>query len=310
MQKKYCISTIFVPLLLLSSASQAEMEWGEWILDPSLQWQYQDNLNYSAFSEDELSDNLLQLEIITGRILQLTDFTRARFTVGVQTSFYQDFDDLNNSSVTAGVSVQHKFGTGLEKPWVRPELFYTYANYSDSIRSDSLLQGGTADLRTGDTLTVGIMAGKRVNDRLDINASVHYHDRDGRSGPVVAPGISTDVFDQQGWTLGLNGNYLLTSRWLLSAGYKYYNGDMDSSCTPDNVGKVFENATVNAITLDNVFGGCVYKLDGRANMLSLDLGYAIGQHSSLNLGVRYQAGSADDLDYSNTSVQASYMYSY
>ena len=45
-------------------------------------------------------------------------------------------------------------------------------------------------------------------------------------------------------------------------------------------------------------------------MLSLDLGYAIGQHSSLNLGVSYQAGSADDLDYSNTSVQASYMYSY
>ena len=96
-----------------------------------------------------------------------------------------------------------------------------------------------------------VMAGKRVNDRLDINASIHYHDRDGKSGPVIVPGISADVFDQQGWTLGLNGNYLLTSSWLLSAGYKYYNGDMDSSCTPGNVGKVFEKATVNAITLEN-----------------------------------------------------------
>lgn len=310
MQKQHSILTIFVPLLLLSGASQAEIEWGEWILDPSLQWQYQDNLNYSAFSEDELADNLLQLDIQAGRILQLTDFTRARFTVGVQATFYQDFDDLNNSSVTAGVSVQHKFGTGADKPWIRPELFYTYANFSDSIRSDSLLQGGTADLRTGNTVRAGIMAGKRVNDRLDINASVHYRDRDGKNGPVIVPGVTSDVFDQQGWTVGVNGNYLLSNRWLLSAGYHFYKGDFDSSCTPGNVGKVFENATVEAITLDNVFGGCVYKLDGRSNMLSLDLGYAIGQHSSLNFGVSYQAGSADNLDYSNTTIQASYMYSY
>lgn len=310
MRKQHSISIIFVPLLLLAGVSRAEIEWGEWILDPSVQWQYQDNLNYSAFSEDELSDNLLQLDIQAGRILQLTDFTRARFTIGVQAMFYQDFDDLNNSSVTAGLTVQHKFGTGAEKPWIRPEVFYTYANYSDSIRSDSLLQGGSADLRTGNRLTLGIMAGKRLNDRLDINASVHYHDRDGKTGQVIVPGISADVFDQQGWTLGLNGNYLLASRWLLSAGYQYYNGEMDSSCTPGNVGKVFENARVRAITLDNAFGGCVYKLDGRANMLSLDLGYAIGQHSSVNFGVGYQAGTADDLDYSNTTVQASYMYSY
>jgi len=118
------------------------------------------------------------------------------------------------------------------------------------------------------------------------------------------------VFDQNHWTASLQGNFLLTNRLLLLGAIRHFDGDIISACTTGNVGTVLAEEDVQAITADAVFGGCVYRLNGDGNSASLDLSYAIGRHSSLNIGADYLTGKADVLEYRNTVFRASFMYSY
>ena len=158
---------------------------------------------------------------------------------------------------------------------------------------------------------IGVRSGKRFTPRLDASIGYDFHYRDGRdTGIGAAPPIGTDVFDQSNHTISGNLNYLVTNKLLLSAGYAYLNGDFDSACTVANVGTVLANEDVKAIILDNVFGGCVYRLDGDVNILSLNLSYALNNHASLNIGYTHRDGEADFLEYESSIVQASFNYSY
>lgn len=166
------------------------------------------------------------------------------------------------------------------------------------------------DIRSGNFADIGIAAGKRLTDRFDMSGSLEYSKSNGKPGVQIVPPISSDVFDQNRWTATIEGNFLLTNRLILLGALKHYDGDFVSACTKGNVGTVLELEDVQAITADAVFGGCVYRLDGDGNSASLDLSYAIGRHSSLNIGAEYLAGKADVLEYDNTIIRASFMYSY
>ena len=283
------------PLICISMQSQAE--WVEWILDPTIELRGENNVNLSSFIADEESDEALRLVLDGGRYFQMSDSSRLRLSAEFEAETYNEFDLLNSVAISGKLAVIHKFGLGPKVPWISPYLTYGYMDVKDDIRSGNF----------GD---IGIAAGKRLTDRFDMSGSLEYSKSNGKRGIQIVPPISSDVFDQNRWTAAIEGNFLLTNRLILLGAVKHYDGDFISACTTGNVGTVLELEDVQAITADAVFGGCVYRLDGDGNSASLDLGYATGRHSSLNIGAEYLAGKADVLEYHNTIFRASFMYSY
>lgn len=283
--------------LFLFGAANTQAEWVEWIIDPGIEYRHESNLNLSAFSSDEESDQLLQAFVSGGRYYQMDNLTRLRLTADLDVERYDEFDRLNNVSVSGTAAIQHKFSVGPRAAWLRPYLTVGYMDVKE-------------DIRSGVFGEFGVGVGQRFTDRFDMSLNFAYTNRDGKNGPTIVPGIGSDVFDQDRVSLSVTGNFLITNRWYLSGSITHYDGDFDSACTPDNVGTVLDVENVKAITLDSVFGGCVYRLNGDGNKATLDVSYAVGSHSSLNFGVTYLKGKADVLEYENTLFRASFMYSY
>ena len=283
--------------ILLGTSTLSQAEWVEWVLEPTVEIRNESNLNLSAFSSDEESDSVLRLALDGGRVFQISSHSRLRLSAEIEAENYSEFDLLNQVAVSGKAAIVHKLGMGHHAGWISPYLSYGYSDIKDDIRS-----GNFGDL--------GITAGKRLTDRFDMSAGLEFSKSNGKPGPQIFPPISSDVFDQERWVASIKGNFLLTNRLLLLGELKHFDGDFVSNCTKDNVSTVLAEENVEAITADAVFGGCVYRLDGDGNSASLDLSYATGRHSSLNLGVDYLAGEADVLKYKNTILRASFMYRY
>jgi hypothetical protein len=298
MQQKITIFWLgLLGCLLLGTSGSSNAEWVEWVLEPEAEYRYEDNLNLSAFDEDEESGSAWTAGVEGGRFLQMGDRTRLRLTAGIEGSLYNRWDNLNNVAYRGSAVLTHKFGLGPDVIWISPYLTVGYHDVKSHIR-------------TGSFTDIGISAGKRLTERFDMSASLAYNKGTGNDGVLIVPGIGANVFDQDHWTLALQGNFLITNRLILLGEISHFDGDFISSCTPSNVGTVLSEEKVKAITLDDVFGGCVYRIGGTGNSASLDLSYATSRHSSLNFGVSYLKGKGNVLKYQNTVFRASFMYSY
>ena len=296
-----CRVRVFLALAMAMAGALAvstvRAEWADIIADVSLELLHTDNLNQSAFNADMESDTGIVPRLSLGRYYQANDLTRVRLTVDLSAEHYDEFDKLDSVTAMAGVVLQHKFGIGPQKPWLRAGLAFGRKDAEVGIRDSDLIE---ASLRTG----------KRLSERMDGSLGFRYFRRDGGTGVAIEPGIGGNVFDINNWSVDGTLNYLLTDKSLLSATYTYRNGEFDSACTPGNVGTVLANENVRAITLDDVFGGCVYRLDGNSDSLYVNYGYALGHHAALNAGIEYRNGKADVLGYETTIFRISLNYSY
>ena len=71
-------------IILILGTPAASAEWAEWIADVDVSYRDNDNINNSAFSDDELDDNALIAEGSIGRYKQLTDAMRLLLTVDLE----------------------------------------------------------------------------------------------------------------------------------------------------------------------------------------------------------------------------------
>ena len=237
---KAFLAPIALAVPLLTGTLPAAAEWVDWIADASVSFEYNDNLNVSAFDSDEESDLSWHPVAALGRTYQLTDRTRLSLTGEVGGEIYHDFNRLNSVEGGGRLALFHKFGLG-NAPWLRASFFGGYRDVGDSKRSGSRFE-------------VGLTAGKRFHPRFDASLSYLFTDRSGRDGEVAVPTIGTDVFDQQYHQLTLTGNFLALPRLLVTAGYTFRYGDFDSACTGANVGRVLAWENVKAIALDGAGG--------------------------------------------------------
>jgi hypothetical protein len=289
-----CLAVIAV----LAGAMPAAAEWVDWIADVAVPFEYTDNLNVSAFESDREDDFLWLPTAFLGRVYQLTDRTRVSITAGAEGRVYHRFDRLNGALPGGRLSAVHKFGVG-DAPWFRVSFFGGYL---------SLVE----DDRSGANFDLDARFGKRFSPRFDANVGYVYTNRDGGNGPVAVPTIGTNVFDQERHGFSVAGNYLLTNALLLSAKYKFGSGDFDSACTVGNVGEVLarEGSNVRAIALDQVFGGCVYRLRGESHALAVHLNHGIGDHFSVDLGYRFISGQGRSLDYWVNTAAVTLLYAF
>jgi len=294
--KKVLFGTI--TLLFYPAFSHAEnSQWVEWIADVEAAYTQVNNLNYSAFSNDENDDDRLALTAVLGRYYQLSGNSRMHVAVEFSTEDYDQFSLMGNTEVGANLGVRHKFGLGHNVP---------YLQFTASYRHQEV----KADPWSNNSLAFNLEVGKHLTDKLTLAASLTYTSVDGGRGEVIVPEISSAVFDQSFWHADIYADYILSANWLLSLNYGRREGDFHSACTVENVNIVLDTMQVKAITSDTIFGGCVYQVDGSNNSYSSNISYAITDHSALNLSIEHFRGNANSLSYRGNNIQLSYNYRY
>lgn len=299
LKRKKTNLSIGVSIILAFSFSSTQFvhaEWVEFINDASINIIHSDNINTSAFSADAESDTSINPAYTFGRFYQVNDLTRLRLALDLSADYFDDFNKFDSTEIKGSAMLLHKFGVGFKKPWVRGHV-------SVGLKETEI------DWRDSDLLEVGIASGKRFNERLSGKVGVKFNKREGGSGVIAVPGKPSNVADIESTSLSFDIDYLLSERSQISAGFTHRNGDFDSACTVENVAIVLENENVDAITLDDVFGGCAYRLNGSSNALKLQYSYALGRHSSLNVGYEVREGKADVLEYDTALWNTSFMYS-
>ena len=275
---------------IFSFADIANAEWVERITDLEGGLLYESNINRSSFDSDKRSDTAFIPSVSLGRYNQLTDSTRLRATVDFEFGQYNNFKMLNYNKAGITLAIRQKMGFGSDAPWLRPHFSAGYTDVSSDNRDSYLYEAG-------------LRVGKQLTPELDGRIGYVYNLRDGK----------TDVFDQRGYTLSIEGSYILTNRMLLTGGYSYWYGDFDSAYTYNNITRISASEDVKAITTDNAFGEqfCIYRLAGKANTISLLASYSFFDgHGSLNVGYQQQNGKAYYLDYLNSIIRVSFIYSF
>jgi opacity protein-like surface antigen len=285
-------------LLFMSVPAQAQnSQWVEWIGDLEVAYGHNNNLNLSAFNNDEESDNLIRVTGDFGRYYQFNGTTRGHVAVELASETYGEFELMDNLTAGINLGLRHKFGVGLDVPYLQLNLSYKERSFD-------------ADVRDRTDLDASIELGKQFSERFSLAGNFMMSSIDGESGPTAVPGISNRPFDEDFWHASLIADYVLSQNWLVSVDYAFRSGDFHSSCTPTNVAIVLSLEPVQAITLDPAFNGCVYQLDGDARILSTNLSYAVSNHSAINFGIQFYEGDADVLSYSGRSFQLSFNYRY
>jgi len=288
---------------LASAPAPAHAEWVEWIANGSLVFEYTDNLSDSPFQNTEKDDFSWETTALFGRIYQLGDNTRATLGAEVSGEVFHQFADLSRAQAGVRLSLFHKLGLG-DAPWVRISGF---GGYREVIQ----------DQRSGPLGEVEVMVGKRFTPRLDASFSYLFTARDGGKGPtapmVMGPGpgllgADRDVFDQQFHQITLQGSFLALPRVLLTAGYTFFYGEFAAFA---NCGAgVPAKADVRAVTSDDVFNGCLYRLDGMGHAPFVKASYGLTDHLSLDVGYRFNWLEADRLEYERNTGQLLLQYRY
>ena len=110
-------------LVFLSAPLSAEnSQWVEWIGDIELSYGQTENLNLSAFAEEEEDDNLFRVAVAFGRYYQINGNTRMHIAATFASEHYDDFGPLDNVSAGLNFGLRHKFGVGLEVPYIQLNL--------------------------------------------------------------------------------------------------------------------------------------------------------------------------------------------
>jgi len=284
--------------ILLSLPVQANnSQWVEWIASAQASVTNIDNLNLSAFSNDKVADNRLAISTSFGRFYQTSSTSRFHLALDLSTDKYRDTDLLNETAYGITLGFRHKFGVGFTVPYIQIGV--------NSIRHDV-----KADSWSRNISNANIELGQHFSDRLFLATKVNYSSSNGSSGPIIVEGTRSNPFDQNHWQATVYVDYILKQNWLLTVNLGYRDGDILSACTVSNVGIVWEKETINAITKDDIFGGCVYSLKASAVTYGANISYALSNHAALDLAINAYSGQADSLDYHGRNLMLVFNYSY
>lgn len=291
---------------LMSSFGTAHAAWVEWIADAEIGYTFNDNINNSVFDSAKEDEHVFTPSLSLGRIYQLTNFTRLSATVDVAGQFHADFSRLNNISAGPAVAIRHKFGIGSFVPWVRAE-------------ATAALIESRSELRDGQIYTLGVQAGKRLHERVDVLIGYMYDHRNvsSESSEHVHMNdiISDDVYKLRGHKGFTNFNLLVAENLLLTLGYSLRDGDVAATVDSSRI-SMMEAMNIWGITEAHVFdddaiSGSAYRVKATTHNFLAGLSYAFMKgHASANIGYQYYNGEASELTYVNNVFLASLNYSY
>jgi len=261
--------------VLLVSPARADL-----ILDVSAGYLYDDNLPNALNEADRREDSAVNVAARAGVGYQFATNTGISATLLLNQAHYFHYDKLNNFGAGAQLKLRHKFGLGSNTPWLMisaQALHYDYDfEYRDGWRYDA-----------------GVAVGKRVNDRLSLDARLAYDSFSADDlQQTILPGFSTDAYDISGWTLGFRAGFAMSASDYLSAALARRNGTVTAITPPDF--EILEYS--DAIARDTVFepGWVAYRFadDVDTDLFSLSWIREFGLRTSMSVSYTYSTTPA------------------
>ena len=191
----------------------------EWSADGGANLVYESNLSHAYDKDDRKADFALEPYISVGHHHQLTDNSRFSLMAQCEGDVLTKYERLNTIIGKITASITNKMGLGGYAPWIK-----LYG-------SAGALSSGEG-IRDSFTTIAGLSVGKRLHERIDLQAGYEYEHR----------GARTFLFTQNNNKIHLNVDFLLTDAISLSVGYALKRGDIvayyldaDYSPTPGEV---------------------------------------------------------------------------
>lgn len=267
--------------LLLAGVAAAH---AEWIVDAEGGFVYEDNLTRAAREVDRRSGIAFAPTLSVGHYFQLTDAMSLLATADFKASLYPEFERLSNLSSTVTLGVRHKLGLGAFAPWLRVFATGGALDYGDNVRDSTVVD-------------IGVQAGKRLSERVDLQGGYTYESLDAHNG----------VFDQDAHTVSLKGSVGLTAAAQLALGYAVRWGDLIIHKAPAPGAPPAPHSR-----LVDTFGTTLVaaRIDATTHLFSAAVSYALTPHAALSAGYEYQISFGPRFSYPNNLVRASFGYSF
>ena len=279
-----CYNTVRLSLVLLAMLPGVALgQWVEWYSHGELAWEYDNNVNLSAFSDDQSDGHRLLLDLSGGRFFQMNGRTRLHAQLDLGAIYYERFPSLSQLNSGATLGIKHKFGVGRQVSRLNAFVTGQRWTYRDEDRNSTVLLAGGAWRRPW-------------TPRFDTRLGYRRLWRDGSAGPRLAPGISSDVYDLRWHRLEASGHYRLTSRLLATALVSYRNGDALVDCKP-GVARMPAASDFDAQTVNNVFGDCLLRTEGDAWGYGMRGNFRLTRHVTLTGGFQAFAWEIGPWDY-------------
>ena len=175
----------------------------EWTLDGRANMVYENNLSHAYEKGDRKADVALKPFLAVGHYVQLTDNSRFFLSALCGGDLFTRYERLNTVSGTITTGIKNKMGLGSYAPWVALHGSVGALSSGEGIR-DSFIT------------TAGFSSGKRLHERVDLQAGYEYERRSARNF----------LYTQNNNNVHVNLGFLLTDSTSLSVGYALRRGDI------------------------------------------------------------------------------------
>lgn len=265
-------------VLLLPGASRSN---GDWIRDFRGEVSYDDNLSNSNRGADQRDDFALEGHARFGRFGELTDDLRLTVTADLDARTFVHYEDFNSVTVGSTMSLRYRFGLGAMAPFVRVEGSGGYADFKQTLQS-------------GGRFRAGIAIGKRLTERLALDASYFFEDIGGH----------IRLFERRSHTFALAAAFDLTERTQVTAVYELREGEVISYAVPPRPDIV---ALANDRREVDTFGRpyVAYNLDATTHTLAFGVSQALTESVSVSARYEWQATNRSQISYFGNVVRVS-----
>jgi hypothetical protein len=276
---RFSLPNLLTAILLSLAAARSSS--GDWIRDFGVDVSYDDNVSRSNREADERQDVAFRALAHLGRFDQLSDDLRLTLTADFTGAAWVRYHYFNDTTASGTASLRYRFGLGPWAPFVRVEGSAGYASFEQS-------------LQDGGRYRSGVTFGKRLTERLSLEASYYFDDIEGR----------VRVFDQQAHHFSVAGSFDLSETTQITAGYELRDGEVISYAVPPRPDMV---ALANALRHVDTFGSdyVAYNLDATTHAFSVGVSQAFTRFLALNLRYERQETSRAHLYYINNIFTAS-----
>jgi opacity protein-like surface antigen len=266
-------------VLLLAGVSSAP---ADWIRDLRGEVSYDDNLSNSDRDADQRGDFAFAGQARFGRFgSNFSDALRLTVTADLDARAFARYQDFNRVLLGSSASLRYRLGLGAMAPFIRMDGSGGYANFEQN-------------LQDGWRYRAGVTIGKRMTERLAIDASYSFEDIKG----------SIRLFDQRSNSFTLTASFDLTARTQLTAVYEFRDGEVISYAVPERPDIV---ALSNAHRPVDTFGRIyeAYNLDATTHTFAFGISQALTQSVSVNVRYEWRETSRDQLSYVSNILRIS-----
>lgn len=271
-------SLLCIPALLLANLVFANMEY-----DGNVSVGFNDNIPKAVNDGDIFDDSFIAANFNAGK-LWVPAVGKSLFLSGhLGTEKFNDSEGLDRVSYGASLAYIQRLGLGAYAPRINV-----------SFRADR--RDFDTDMRDGWLYRTSITLEKRFLPELLAAATLTREKRSADANKAIpySPQASGNVFNQNNNELALRLEYTLQNNSVISARYRYRNGEIDASTNP---GSEFFSSS-KAIAQDhNICTSCntyvVYLVDANIHSFMIDWNWALGKDTSVSTNIERRVADVD-----------------